>query len=116
MHRISTYALRPIYDENCLANRCIWCDLRPACRTIADMLASHRAPKSRTSLDTTHSRTVSEDGETSSVVVLPSSTELFYFYGQTLEGCAMLSTGKPLYDLLEVFRKWLKIYAGMSMI
>ena len=85
-----------------------------AVRTISDMLASHRAVKSRSSLDTSHSRAASEDGDGGVVMVLPSSTELFYFYGQTLEACAILSTGKPLYDLFEVFKKWLKIYAGTS--
>jgi hypothetical protein len=44
--------------------------------------------------------------------VLPSSTELFYVYGQTLDGCATLSTGKPLFDLLGVFKKWLRVYSG----
>ena len=53
-----------------------------------------------------------EDAEQTAIVVLPSSTELFYVYGQTLEGCATLSTGRPLFDLLEVFKKWLRVYAG----
>ena len=53
-----------------------------------------------------------DNTEQTSNVVLPSSTELFYVYGQTLEGCATLSTGKPLFDLLEVFKKWLRVYAG----
>lgn len=43
--------------------------------------------------------------------VLPSSTELFYFYRQTLEQCARLSNREPLRDLDEVYRKWLRIYA-----
>ena len=30
----------------------------------------------------------------------------------TLEGCATLSTGRPLFDLLGVFKKWLRVYAG----
>ncbi|KAI0000479.1 Vps53-like protein [Russula vinacea] len=59
----------------------------------------HRVPKTR-------------DAEQTAIVVLPSSTELFYVYGQTLEGCATLSTGRPLFDLLEVFKKWLRVYAG----
>ncbi len=53
-----------------------------------------------------------DDAEQTVIVVLPSSTELFYVYGQTLEGCATLSTGRPLFDLLEVFKKWLRVYAG----
>lgn len=43
--------------------------------------------------------------------VLPSSTELFYFYRQTLEQCARLSNREPLRDLSEVYRKWLRVYA-----
>jgi hypothetical protein len=45
-------------------------------------------------------------------IVLPSSTELFYFYRQSLEQCAKYSTGQTLYDLCTLHRKWLKIYAG----
>lgn len=43
--------------------------------------------------------------------VLPSSTELFYFYRQTLEQCARLSNREPLRDLYEVYRRWLRVYA-----
>ncbi|GAA6008665.1 Vps53p [Rhodotorula paludigena] len=43
--------------------------------------------------------------------VLPSSTELFYFYREALERCAKLSTRQPLLDLCKVYRKWLKVYA-----
>ncbi|KAI5477878.1 GARP complex subunit Vps53 [Pseudohyphozyma bogoriensis] len=43
--------------------------------------------------------------------VLPSSTELFYFYREALEKCAKLSVRQPLLDLTKVYRKWLKIYA-----
>ncbi|KAF8650940.1 hypothetical protein AX14_008524, partial [Amanita brunnescens Koide BX004] len=35
-------------------------------------------------------------------IVLPSSTELFYFYRQSLEQCAKYSTGQALYDFLIV--------------
>jgi hypothetical protein len=45
--------------------------------------------------------------------VLPSSTELFYFYGQSLEQCALkMGTGKVMWDLSGVWEKWLKVYAG----
>lgn len=44
--------------------------------------------------------------------VLPSSTELFYFYGQTLEQCGKYTTGEPMSRLAKVFAKWLKIYSG----
>ena len=67
------------------------------------MLAPHRGKKSRTSLEENTSENPS--------VVLPSSTELFYFYGQTLEQCSKLFTGKPLFDLSTLFRKWLRLYA-----
>ncbi|KAI3482392.1 hypothetical protein L1887_54947 [Cichorium endivia] len=48
---------------------------------------------------------------TGSTTVLPSSTELFYFYRQTLEQCARLSNREPLRDLYQVYRKWLRVYA-----
>lgn len=50
-------------------------------------------------------------GSSSNSTVLPSSTELFYFYRQTLEQCARLSNKAPLRDLYEVYRKWLRVYA-----
>ncbi|TFK66526.1 hypothetical protein BDN72DRAFT_844204 [Pluteus cervinus] len=83
-------------------------------KAIADMLSPHRKAKNpraqnRGSLDKTPSTDTEEDAPP--VVVLPSSTELFYFYGQSLEQCSKLSTGKPLYDLGNVHRKWLRIYA-----
>lgn len=53
----------------------------------------------------------SEDGEPHTLV-LPSSTELFYFYAQNLEQCAKLFTGQPLFDLCQLHKKWLRIYAG----
>ena len=81
-------------------------------RAIADLLAPHRVPKTRASLDTNQSHSTVDDAEQTPIVVLPSSTELFYVYGQTLEGCATLSIGRPLFDLLEVFKKWLRVYAG----
>lgn len=53
-----------------------------------------------------------EDGSSSATIVLPSSTDLFYFYAQSLEQCAKLSTGQALFDLCTVHKKWLRIYAG----
>lgn len=83
------------------------------------MLAPHRKSKAaksqpRASLETRSATPGPEDNDSSSppVVVLPSSTELFYFYGQSLEHCAKLSTGKPLFDLCNLHKKWLRIYAG----
>lgn len=78
------------------------------------MLAPHRkkgkAPP-RTSLETNRTSTDEEKGE-QSMVVLPSSTELFYFYGQSLDQCAKLSTGQAFFDLCNLHKKWLRIYAG----
>ena len=57
------------------------------------------------------------DGNTAEqlgATVLPSSTELFYFYAQTLDQCSKFTTGSALYDLVQVFKKWLRIYAGGS--
>lgn len=72
------------------------------------MLAPHRGRKLRASLDSPHS---SNEDPAPNAIVLSSSTELFYFYGQILEQCSKLFTGKPLYDLSALMRKWLKIYA-----
>lgn len=51
------------------------------------------------------------DRSEASSSVLTSSTELFYFYRETLERCAQLSTGQPLLDLANLYRKWLRVYA-----
>ncbi|THH07754.1 hypothetical protein EW145_g3172 [Phellinidium pouzarii] len=77
-------------------------------RALSDMLAPHRSKKPRSSLDAGPSNTESTVTPAS---VLPSSTELFYFYGQILEQCSKLFVGKPLLDLANLQKKWLKIYA-----
>ncbi|KAH7888924.1 Vps53-like protein [Phlebopus sp. FC_14] len=90
-------------------------------KALADMLAPHRNPKARNSLDIATkpltgistprvSLSTSEEQEPAPIV-LPSSTELFYFYAQSLDQCAKLSTGQALFDLCTVQKKWLKIYA-----
>ncbi|KAJ4493762.1 Vps53-like protein [Lentinula edodes] len=87
-------------------------------RALSDMLAPHRKNKGlkstpRHSLETLDA----EDGDESNsspIVVLPSSTELFYFYAQSLEQCAKLSRGSPLFELCNVHKKWLRIYAGTA--
>lgn len=86
-------------------------------RAFSDMLAPHRAPtskgKPRTSLDATPRTSVSTDTDAGPPqTVLSSSTELFYFYGQSLEQCAKLSRGQALFDLCMLHKKWLRIYAG----
>ncbi|KZT29143.1 hypothetical protein NEOLEDRAFT_1056915 [Neolentinus lepideus HHB14362 ss-1] len=82
-------------------------------KAISNMLVPHlslsKVTKSRPSLDTP-SVSEHEDNE-SPVVVLPSSTELFYVYRQSLEACAKLSAGKTLFDLGEILKKWLRVYA-----
>lgn len=50
-------------------------------------------------------------GANAHTTVLPSSTELFYFYRQTLEQCARLSNRGPFKDLCAVFAKYLRAYA-----
>jgi len=82
------------------------------------MLASHRnGLKARNSLETrppldTPSPGAEEDS--APLLVHPSSTELFYFIAHNLEQCANLGrtgTGKALFDLLRIHKKWLKVYA-----
>lgn len=93
------------------------------------MLAPHRKSgahktRARPSLDAIPRTSTSEDltatavalEEDAPVPVLPSSMELFYFYGQSLDQCAKLSTGKPLFDLCRVHKKWLKVYAGQYVV
>lgn len=53
-----------------------------------------------------------EDSDTPAPTVLPSSTELFYVYGQTLEQCGKYTTGEPMKKLANVFSRYLKIYSG----
>ena len=81
-------------------------------RILSDMLAQYRGSKSRTSLEAASASSHTDDESAPPVLVLPSSTELFYFYAQTLDQCATLFTGQPLYDLCALFKKWLRIYAG----
>lgn len=80
-------------------------------RAIADMLSAYRGARSRSSME----GVMSQESEDAPVpTVLPSSTELFYFYGQTLEQCGKYTTGEPMRRLAKVFAKWLKIYSGTS--
>ncbi|KAF8638746.1 hypothetical protein AX17_001987 [Amanita inopinata Kibby_2008] len=84
-------------------------------RVLVDMLAPHRKGRTarvrpRLSLETQSSTEANED-DNPAVVVLPSSTDLFYFYRQSLEQCAKYSTGQAFYDLCSLHKKWLKIYA-----
>ncbi|KAF9501688.1 hypothetical protein BDN71DRAFT_1406739 [Pleurotus eryngii] len=78
-------------------------------KAISDMLAPHRNSKNRKAQP--RPSLEAEESEEPTSTVLPSSTDLFYFYRQSLEQCAKLSTGQPLFDLCAVLKKWLKIYA-----
>lgn len=82
------------------------------------MLASHRnGLRARSSLEARPSFDVPNPGseeDSAPLMVHPSSTELFYFIGHNLEQCANLGrtgTGKALFDLLGIHKKWLKVYA-----
>ncbi|KAK8864473.1 hypothetical protein IAR55_001723 [Kwoniella newhampshirensis] len=75
-------------------------------RAISDMLSAYRGNRSRSSLEG-----ATQDADNPIPTVLPSSTELFYFYGQTLEQCVKYTTGEPMRKLAKVFAKWLKIYS-----
>lgn len=72
------------------------------------MLQVFRRQGTRASLDDSNA----ESGRVNEPhTVLPSSTELFYFYGQTLEQCARLSTREPFRDLCLVYQKHLRAFA-----
>ncbi|KAG7531596.1 hypothetical protein FFLO_04255 [Filobasidium floriforme] len=74
-------------------------------KALSDMLSAYRGNRSRPSLEG-----ASVESETP-VSVLPSSTELFYFYAQILEQCRRYSTGRGMKDLAGVLAKWLRIYS-----
>ncbi|WVQ99621.1 hypothetical protein IAU59_006758 [Kwoniella sp. CBS 9459] len=76
-------------------------------RAISDMLSAYRGSRSRSSLE----GAMQTESDTPMPTVLPSSTELFYFYGQTLEQCEKYTKGEPMRKLSRVFAKWLKIYS-----
>ena len=84
-------------------------------RILADMLAPHRKGKTAKAQPRSSSDGPQGEDDSSTVTtVLPSSTDLFYFYGQSLEQCAKLSTGQALFDLCTLHKKWLRIYAGKA--
>ncbi|WVQ72512.1 hypothetical protein IAR50_002069 [Cryptococcus sp. DSM 104548] len=77
-------------------------------RAISDMLSAYRGSSARPSLESV----IAEEPETPTPTVLPSSTELFYFYGQQLDQCEKYSKGETMKKLADVFVKWLNVYAG----
>ncbi|CAL1706403.1 unnamed protein product [Somion occarium] len=78
-------------------------------KVLSDMLSQYRGAKSRPSLEA--AAPSPGDDSSTPVLVLPSSTELFYVYAQILDQCATLFTGQPLFDLCNLYKKWLRIYA-----
>lgn len=61
----------------------------------------------RKSIDASSANENSEENNT----ILPSSAELFYYYRETLERCAALTTKAPFLGLCDVFKRWLRTYA-----
>ena len=53
-----------------------------------------------------------QPGVEGSTIVFPSAADLFVFYKKCLVQCASLSTGPPLLDLTEVFKKYLQEYGN----
>ncbi|KAF7797607.1 hypothetical protein EIP86_008807 [Pleurotus ostreatoroseus] len=80
-------------------------------KALSDMMSQYRGSKSRSSLEASTPRASQDDDDATRASVLPSSTELFYFYAQNLDQCAKLFIGQPLYDLCQLHKKWLRIYA-----
>ncbi|WWC62062.1 uncharacterized protein I303_104651 [Kwoniella dejecticola CBS 10117] len=76
-------------------------------RAISDMLSKYRGPRSRSSME----GAMQTESDNPVPIILPSSTELFYFYGQTLEQCEKYTKGEPMRKLSKVFAKWLKVYS-----
>ena len=72
------------------------------------MFATYRRSGPRASIEGAEG---SGEGKGEESSVLPSSTELFYFYRLTLEQCARLSTRQPFRDLCSVFARYLRAYA-----
>jgi len=83
---------------------------RPVVGLLADALHLARRTLSDMMQSFTSSR-ISISPSDNPSAVLPSSTELFYFYREALERCAKLSTRQLMLDLCKVYRKWLKTYA-----
>ncbi|KAL7331154.1 Vacuolar protein sorting-associated protein 53 [Mucor circinelloides] len=53
-----------------------------------------------------------DEEDDGTMAVLPSSTDLFYFYRETLVQCSKFSTGKALFDLCQLFAKHLDAYCN----
>lgn len=66
-------------------------------RTLSDMVNSY----------TQSDKATDDDGNTT---VLPSSTDIFYFYRETLSQCARFSTSGAFWDMCQLFAKHLLSY------
>lgn len=53
-----------------------------------------------------------QPGVGGSTTVFPSAADLFVFYKKCLVQCASLSTGSPLLELTEVFKRYLQEYGN----
>ncbi len=60
-------------------------------------------------MDSYRTRVINEEEDS----VLSSSTDLFYYYRQTLGNFSQFSKSKAFVDLSKLFGKWLKLYADM---
>ncbi len=58
------------------------------------------------------SKRLPKPGDDGSGVVIPSAADLFVFYKKCLVQCSSLSTGSPLLELTEIFKKYLREYAS----
>ncbi|ORX61759.1 hypothetical protein DM01DRAFT_1380582 [Hesseltinella vesiculosa] len=74
----------------------LWIYIEAKDRTLADMTQTYPETDKAADDDT--------------ITVLPSSTDLFYFYRETLSQCARFSTGGALWDLCQLFSKYLMVY------
>ncbi|KAF7725297.1 Vacuolar protein sorting-associated protein 53 [Apophysomyces ossiformis] len=77
----------------------LWIYVEAEDRTLTNMIDSY----------VVSDKQAEDDG---TMVVLPSSTDLFYFYRETLTQCAKFSTGKAFWDLCQVFAKHLYAYCN----
>ncbi|CAE6346086.1 unnamed protein product [Rhizoctonia solani] len=78
-------------------------------KLISDLLASHRGPNARSSLDAT---TASPDPDAPAPTLLPSSTELFFAIGTGMDECLKLDGEGIMKLMCAMYKKWLKVYAG----